>query len=120
MQFRQGDVLVERVGDKTASQHDEKAPTLAEGEVSGHFHRVFGNMVHNFIDTEEQKKFASQNGLNPYSSTLEIGGGGAVVKHVTRDLSNTGEHDDIEIPEGTYHVINQREYDPEAERRAMD
>ncbi len=120
MQFRQGDVLVEKVSEKTANVNDKEVPTLAEGEVSGHFHRVFGDTVHMYVDDQVMSRNAQRDGLNPYSATLEVGGGGAALRHVNRDGSNTGEHDPIDLVGGTYYVINQREYDPEAERRAAD
>lgn len=118
-QYRQGDVLIERVADKTSGKHDEKAPVLAEGEVSGHFHKIFGDQVHMYVD--EALATRTREGLNPYSATVEIGPGGASLRHVTREHVDTGEHDPIlDLPQGSYHVINQREYDPEAERRAQD
>lgn len=121
-QYRQGDVLIERVSDKVnRGSHDERAPILAEGEVSGHFHKVFGTQVCMYVDEDIKTRNSVDGGLNPYSATLEIGPGGASLRHVTREHVDTGEHDPIlDLPQGTYHVINQREYDPEAERRAQD
>jgi len=95
MYYRQGDVLLvsttETVGNTTA--RDEKV--LAYGEVTGHKHRLHGDVL--FYEAD----------------TLEVGSGGAKLTHE--------EHAELEIPAGTYKVILQREFDLlEGVRQVMD
>lgn len=100
MQYRQGDVMVERVDAVPAGAKKIKTKgevILAEGEVTGHFHRV----------------------KHPEIQEFEIGGmrfftipDEACVTH--------DEHDTITLPPGTYRVQRQREYRPEAIRNVAD
>lgn len=97
-QFRQGDVLLEKVETipKGAKAVDKKF--IAFGEHSNHGHAVTGD-----VDVLED------NG----ESFLSVGPDGKL-EHVL--ISNpdtwTGEHHPIALPPGNYKVIQQREYDP--------
>lgn len=114
-QFRHGDVLVERIGDAPAMvPSKDPAPTLAEGETSGHSHRVYGGAVM-FRDDG----FASRLGAQAYIGTVDVPAP-SELKHVNRDGSLTNEHDTIPLPPARYVAIAQREYDPDGERRAQD
>jgi hypothetical protein len=114
-QIRHGDVLIERVGDVPAAiTPDKKPPVLAEGEISGHSHTVFGMAVM-FRDDGLARSLGEQ----AYIGTLDAAEN-AKVSHVNRDGSLTGEHDTLPIADGRNNVIAQREYDPEGERRAAD
>lgn len=113
-QYRQGDVLIERIGDAPrAFKPAKETPTLAEGEVSGHSHRVYGGAV-----LFRDDALARDLGENAYIGTLDVKAGGAL-RHVLPDGSDTGEHDKIPL-NGRHLVGSQREYDPEGDRRAQD
>lgn len=72
--------------------------TLAEGEVTGHSHRVLGDAVlYNHKDG------------NTY---LNVRKTGAKVVHQ--------EHKPINLPKGTYRIIQQREWSPEGNRNVVD
>lgn len=113
-QYRQGDVLVERTGDAPADIAAGEPPILAEGEVSGHLHRVFGGAVM-FRDDGLARDLEAA-----YIGTLDVPAGGAELRHVLSDGQPTGEHDTIALASGRHIVVPQREYDPEGESRAAD
>jgi hypothetical protein len=115
--YRQGDVLLRRSGDQSciAAQISEEVPVLAEGELSGHSHRVFGGAVM-FRDDGLARELGEQT----YVGALDIPSGGGELRHVDSNGSLTGEHDTIQLPHGRYIVERQREYDPEGTRRAID
>jgi len=102
-QFRQGDVLIERISEKVPmeavpSKPDERGRhVLADGEVTGHAHAV--------------KAVASAMYLFGAIKYLEI-------------LSDTEveheEHAPIGLERGLYKVTRQREYSPEAIRNVQD
>lgn len=114
-QIRHGDVLVERVGAAPEKIDAAIKPViLAEGEVSGHLHRVYGGIAF-FRDDGLARSLGEQ----AYIGTLDVPAD-AELRHVNRDGSLTGEHDTLPIDAGRNNVIAQREYDPEGERRAAD
>ena len=115
MQYRHGDVLVERVGEADPSTAvATTAPTLAEGEISGHSHRLFGGAT-----LFRDDGLARALGEKTYIGTVNVPTT-SELRHVGRDGALTGEHDTIAVPSGCYAVIGQREYDSEGERRAQD
>ncbi|OUL20471.1 hypothetical protein BV378_29070 [Nostoc sp. RF31YmG] len=94
--IRQGDVILQPV----AQVEGEKIPhlTLAEGEVTGHKHRI----------TEGKAELYSKHGtlfLRIFSET-------ALLTHE--------EHKAISIPQGHWMVKIQREYEPEGWRYVAD
>lgn len=101
-QFRQGDVLVERVENETKT--GEEVPRengrviLAHGEVTGHAHAITESGVTMRRDAE--------------ATELEIKEAVAMLTH--------DEHATIPLERGTYRVIRQREYTPEAIRNVAD
>jgi hypothetical protein len=109
--YRQGDVLLRRVGEAETSPDASEVVTLAEGEATGHAHRVFGAAS---IGT------AKENSNEADGWIIDVAARGAFLRHVRRDRSETGEHDPIALPSGRYVVRRQREYDPEGERLARD
>lgn len=116
MLLRQGDVLLKRIGDAPKTIEAPKtAPILAEGEVSGHLHGMFGGAVM-FRDDGLARSLGAQ----AYIGTVDVPEAGAELRHVLRDGTPTGEHDTIAVPPGRYAAIAQREYAPEGERRAQD
>ena len=113
--YRQGDVLIHRIGEAGGVSPSRGVVTLAEGEVTGHSHCVYGGAAL-FSDEALARSFPD----NAYVGTLDVPAAGAEVRHVLRDGSATGEHDTIALRPGRYVVEVQREYDPEGERRAQD
>lgn len=96
MKYRHGDVLlvsVEKVKGK-------KLPhlTLAEGEVTGHAHRI----------TEGEAELYEENGV----LFLHVESERAKLTHE--------EHKEIDLPRGNYQITIQREYAPEGWRKVAD
>jgi hypothetical protein len=125
-QVRQGDVLIELVSPNLSrpAVPASAAPVLAEGETHGHSHRVFardGAIVGRLAPVEHFRdpNLEGQIGRTVYGGTLLLDAPGEV-GHVNRDGSATGEHQTLPLESGTHHVILQREYNPEADRRAAD
>lgn len=95
LQFRQGDVLIEKVEKIPSTAKKAKTKVVAEGE--GHHEHVVSDEVHILLDDENMYLAVSENG------TLE---------HVTKGTRSKAEHNTIDLPAGNYRVIQQREYDP--------
>jgi hypothetical protein len=114
--YRQGDVLLCRIGDSAADLSTADTVTIAQGEASGHSHRIYGALAAP-TPTEDQPRSV---GNAPDNWLIDVPAPGARLRHVRRDGSDTGEHDTIVLPAGRYLVTRQREYDPEGERRVQD
>jgi hypothetical protein len=100
-QFRQGDVLIERVDSIPTQAKKMRLPkriVLAEGEATGHAH---------VLDAPEVEMFERGGVL-----FARIGVAGGTVKHE--------EHAPIKLEPGTYRIRRQREYSPEAIRNVAD
>lgn len=95
LQFRQGDVLIEKVETIPASAKKAKTKVVAEGE--GHHEHVVSDEVDIMLDDE-----------NMYLAVSESG----VLQHVVKGTRSKAEHNTIDLPAGNYRVIQQREYDP--------
>jgi hypothetical protein len=84
---------------------------------------VFGDQVQYFRTESTAVPGMNSDGV---IGKLLIGGGikatQPILRHVDRTNNDTGEHNAIVMPEGegSYNVILQREFDPEALRRAAD
>ena len=91
-QFRQGDVLLARVRVIPASARvsAKHSLVLAEGELTGHAHRIVEDDAV-MLTTAESATF---------------------VKLARKAELVHEEHASIELPAGTYRVIRQREYTP--------
>lgn len=102
-QYRQGDVLIERVAKiirKPSKAKQLELIVLAEGEATGHAHMLKTDAKDPadwWKDGEDQLANLSSPG------------------EVTHE-----EHSRIELPEGTYRIVRQREYTPEAIRNVAD
>lgn len=94
--YRQGDVILVPV--KEAKGEKENHLVLAEGEVTGHAHRVS-------VGEAALYKFEEQFYLKVQSDI-------ATLTHE--------EHGPIELPAGNYRVIKQREYTPKGNREVVD
>jgi len=97
-QYRQGDVLLERIDTIPAKSKIVRDKIIAHGENSDHCHRV----------TDEVEVLEAEG-----KTFLRVSKEGKL-EHVK--VSNpeqwTGEHHPISLPPGNYEVIRQREYDP--------
>lgn len=100
--IRQGDVILFPLGQIEATQAGETPPlphlTLAEGEVTGHKHRI----------SDGQAELYEKDGtlyLRVFSET-------ATLTHE--------EHNAISIPQGSWMVRIQREYEPQGWRYVAD
>lgn len=101
--YRQGDVLIKEIaGIPLGDRRKRKAGEILEGEATGHIHRL----------AEEDLAGAE---------VLEVGDG------LFLSVSNEGgvsivhdEHSTLTIPPGTYEIVRQREYSPEAIRNVAD
>lgn len=101
-QFRQGDVLIQRVENIDTTnpiQRDRGRVVLAYGEVTGHAHAILDEGV---------TQYAIAQGL----TALEIKTAVALLKHE--------EHGTISLAPGQYRVVRQREYTPEEIRPVAD
>lgn len=97
MQWRQGDVLIERTDENTDLMNQIDDPLLVKGEGRHHGHFATGDVTIFF------------NGENTYLNVRTE----AKIEHLhTETKEFTGEHHPITLPKGTYRVIRQREYNP--------
>ena len=95
-QFRQGDILLRRIDDAPAGAARVLTATrvvVAQGEKTGHAHAIVGDTVE----------------LYERDGTLFVSVGARA--HVEHE-----EHATITLPEGTYEVVQQREYAPGTSR----
>lgn len=110
--IRQGDVLVKRTR-KTPSQAakivtDQGRTILAYGEVTGHAHEVITDAPPMTGDPVPAQQLFEE----PDGTRLLVVRGPATLRHE--------EHAPLNIPAGTYEVVRQREYSPEAIRNVAD
>ena len=104
MQFRQGDVFVEKIDNQVREELTEVKPdqgrvVLAYGEVTGHAHA---------LKAKDAKLFEVKGWVDRV----------LVVAKATALMHE--EHAPIELPPGTYRVKRQREYHPEEIRTVAD
>ncbi len=97
--YRHGDVLVESVDSVPADARQLQHLVLAEGELTGHSHRV--------AEREAAVLWRSGRGL-----FLKVTAPTATLVHQ--------EHGPIVLPHGTYRVWQQREYSPQDIRTVRD
>jgi hypothetical protein len=102
VQFRQGDVFVEKISQLptalTEVKKDQGRVVLAYGEVTGHAHAIIEKTAKSYIDPEG-------------NLFLELG---------TDSVLQHEEHGHISLEKGFYRVIRQREYSPEEIRIVGD
>lgn len=108
-QFRQGDVLIERVTSKpTTTSKPDKSRVLAHGEATGHAHTVGSGTVRDAADWWKDDDLSDAKMTRKMVTT-------ARATKVTHQ-----EHDPISLERGVYRVTRQREYSPEAIRNVAD
>lgn len=93
-EYRQGDVLLRRIA-KVPHGAKKKDNTIALGEVTGHSHQMVG------------------------ADVLIKDGVQYIIAQTKAKLTHQ-EHGQIEVPEGEYEVVRQKEYTPTHERRVQD
>jgi len=98
----QGDVLIRQVavipGDAKPVERDKGRVILAYGEVTGHAHAINAKLAQLFLAPAGQHYLLADEPV---------------------DLVHE-EHETIRIPQGTYEILHQREYDPENARFVQD
>lgn len=112
-QFRQGDVLIERVNQAPTGTVVAGRPILAHGEVTGHAHEI-----------EDASAAVIEEPREPFSVTGDL----ADAQPMTRLIARLGrktqvkhqEHAPIPTEKGTYRVTRQREYSPQEIRNVAD
>ena len=97
--WRQGDIYIAKASKVPAGARPLPHCTLAEGEMTGHSHRV--------AETAGAKLYARDSSLY-----LVVSADRVTVVH--------DEHGPIPLARGTYRVWHQREYSPEAIRTVRD
>jgi hypothetical protein len=97
--WRQGDVFLLATTELPTTRRQERRPILAEGEVTGHAHRL--------QDPASGRVFSV--GPNLY---LEVLAESATVVHE--------EHGPVTLPRGGYAIRIQREYSPREIRQVVD
>ena len=102
--YRQGDVLLLPCGGIPTGAR-AKAPendrvVLARGETTGHAHAMAADRVCYFRDDGTGGGFVQVEGSEPVALTHE-------------------EHSPLMVPPGSYRVVRQREYQPQARPRAV-
>lgn len=101
-QYRQGDVIIERVAKikrENPMERENGKVILAHGEVTGHTHAIADEAVNQYR-------------LSPGLTELEITEAVALLQHE--------EHSTIELPTGKYRVTRQLEYTPQEIRNVAD
>ncbi|WOO39358.1 hypothetical protein [Rubellicoccus peritrichatus] len=99
MQYRHGDVMVEKVKALPSKCKKLQHRILAHGEITGHSHRIKENEGVTLYET-------------PKELFLEVKADVATLSHE--------EHHTIQIPRGYYRVWRQREYSPNEIRVIRD
>ena len=110
--YAQGDLLIERVDEVQPSgtlsaANSDGSFVLAEGELTGHHHSIFGSVTM-FRDDSLARDIPG--GL--YIGHVNIEGPAARVQHQ--------EHGPLALPKGTYRVRRQRELEPKDARVVAD
>lgn len=109
MQFRHGDVLLEKLpGDLPEGLVKGRVPILAHGEVTGHCHRIADPSAATIYSVPFDATYGALRGEAILEVTAE-----------TADLVHE-EHKTIKLPRGLYRVWRQREYTPQSIRTIRD
>jgi len=112
-QFRQGDVLVERVETLVVKTKASDRVILAHGEVTGHAHEVREPELASIAEVHEAWRLLG-----------DLPDAGPMTRHALKVNAQTEvvhqEHGKIPVARGNYRVTRQREYSPEAIRNVAD
>lgn len=105
--YRQGDILIRRVAQVPANakaQAKTKSLTIALGEVTGHAHVL------------EVQGSPRETAIVPYRDATDT----LFFSLMSEAFLKHDEHAPIALPAGTYEVVRQREYTPQAIRNVAD
>lgn len=99
--YRHGDLLLKRVDTIPKKVTKVSTLVLAEGETTGHKHRFVGGQVQVFADETQAPAY------------VQVTKASQLVHE---------EHKSLDIEEGTYQIVHEREFNPfeEEVRRVMD
>lgn len=115
-QWRQGDVLIERVEilpGKITPQPENGRIILAHGEVTGHAHELVEVQHSQIFDADESFKIGGDlDDVRALPRMALTVGRKTAVKHQ--------EHQRIPLKKGSYRVTRQREYSPQELRNVAD
>lgn len=96
--YRHGDVLIVPCDAKEVKGKEDKELTLAEGEVTGHAHRITSGQAKLFrFDDKMYLKVLSKIALLTHE-----------------------EHRALELPQGDYEIKIQRDYEPQGWKKVQD
>jgi hypothetical protein len=113
-QYRQGDVLIERVVEIPAAalkQERSRRVILAHGEMTGH---------HHVLETVDPSDWWKQGEISTANEKPAALAGELFLSLPQRASVTHPEHATIELPPGSYRVVRQREYSPQAMRNVHD
>ena len=96
--YRHGDLLITRVNALPSGLVQINPKTIAEGEISGHKHRLVGN-ANVCVNWEEKHR-----SINDYHEVWFKAFNKIKVIHE--------EHKTLELPKGVYKVTKERQFDP--------
>ncbi len=124
-QYRQGDVLLERVDDSgippieemKVVERDRGRVVLAYGEVTGHAHSIASEQATLYAITGEAGKEEVDEAERVPGRFLRVLPGGLDDGAVALEHE---QHPEIELPPAWYRVLRQSEYTPEAIRTVAD
>lgn len=116
-QYRQGDILIERVAElprlKGKAKTEGGRVILAHGEVTGHAHEIEVPKLASLREIEEaMRQLGDLDGADAMTQTALIVTADTAVIH--------DEHGRIALPKGKYIVRRQREYTPQEIRNVAD
>jgi hypothetical protein len=102
--YAQGDILLERVEDRSVSGRvvqalEDGSVLIAEGEASGHRHRILGS-----VTMYRDDALAREIPPGLYVGHVRVDGAIACLEHE--------EHAAIALPPGTYRIRRQRQLEP--------
>jgi hypothetical protein len=104
MQWRQGDVLIERIEEFESDKVPTQDRLLVRGE--GRYH---GHFIEGDVEIYSLSSFDVNQNTSHYLEIREE----AVLQHLhTETKKPTGEHGDLKLKPGKYRVVRQREYNP--------
>jgi len=92
--YRQGDVLFVKVDEIPRNAREKDDNVIVEGEATGHAHRLTG----------QAELMFTQNWGQGIDLFINAGPKTEIVHE---------EHNTVNLPEGLYHVVRQREYNPQ-------
>lgn len=120
-QYRQGDLLIERVKDAEAPPGSKRALSivLAEGEATGHHHVLRAGEEPDAADWWKENGPERQTATVPTFNWWQEGEAQFFALAEPARVSHE-EHGAIQLGGGTHRVIRQREYTPTEIRRVAD